>query len=444
MLKIPSNIPFGIDRSPFFYGWIILFAGIVGVLMSVPGQTMGVSVFTDHLIKDLNVTRVQLSLAYLIGTATSGLIITYAGILYDRMGARVIAIGAGVMIGAMLIYLTNIDNISVFLVRLFNLTDAENVMIPLLVFGFFGIRFFGQGVLTMTSRNMVMKWFDKRRGFANAILGAFTSLGFSISPAILQGLIDTNGWRDAWISLAVLAGIIFTVFAFFVFRDNPEDAGLIPDGKIIKQKKTKLKTTSERDYTLREAIRTYSFWIFNLNLTMFALYFTAMTFHVESVFRYAGYSNDVAVSIFPPASIIALIFTFVGSWLSDYTRLKYFLLLNLFGMMISFTGFIYLKESFGIPLLIIGNGISNGMFGILISITWPRFFGTKHLGSISGFVMSCTVIGSAIGPFLLSLSEKYTKNYNGSIILLAAITTVLFILAFKANNVNDRQKSGDQ
>ncbi len=411
--------------------------------MSVPGQTMGVSVFTDHLIKDLNVTRVQLSLAYLIGTALSGLIITYAGILYDRMGARVIAIGAGIMIGAILIYLTQIDNIAVFLVKLFNITDAENVMIPLLVFGFFGIRFFGQGVLTMTSRNMVMKWFDKRRGFANAILGAFTSLGFSISPAILQGIIDNNGWKGAWIGLALTVGVIFSVFAFFVFRDNPEDAGLIPDGKKIRVKKGKLKTTSERNYTLREAIGTYSFWIFNLNLTMFAIYFTAITFHIESVFKYAGYSNDVAVSIFPPASIIALIFTFIGSWLSDYTRLKYFLLLNLFGMMISFTGFIYLKESFGIPLVIVGNGISNGMFGILISITWPRFFGTKHLGSISGFVMSCTVIGSAIGPFLLSLSEKYTQNYNASILLLAAITSVLFILAFRANNVNDRQKDSN-
>jgi hypothetical protein len=33
-----------------FYGWPIAAAGALGVLMSVPGQTMGVSVFTDSLL----------------------------------------------------------------------------------------------------------------------------------------------------------------------------------------------------------------------------------------------------------------------------------------------------------------------------------------------------------------------------------------------------------
>ncbi len=112
MIKIPAKIPFSPVKSPVFYGWVILFAGIIGVLMSIPGQTMGVSVFTNHLIHDMSLSRVQLSFAYLIGTVTSGLLITYAGVLYDRAGARVIAMGAGLMLGAALVYLTRVNNIA--------------------------------------------------------------------------------------------------------------------------------------------------------------------------------------------------------------------------------------------------------------------------------------------------------------------------------------------
>jgi MFS transporter, OFA family, oxalate/formate antiporter len=438
MIKIPAKIPFAPSKFRFFYGWVVLFAGTIGVLASIPGQTMGVSVFTDHLIADLDVSRVQISLAYLIGTTLSGFIITYAGMLYDKMGARVITMGAGFLLGIMLIYLTKVDSITSILVKIFHPEDKSLVTIPLLIFGFFGIRFFGQGVLTMTSRNMVMKWFDKRRGFANALLGVFTALGFSASPKILKGLIDSYQWKEAWIIMAILVGLGFVVFSFIFFRDNPSDAGLIPDGKIIKENKKKFKSTPDKDYTLKEAVRTYSFWLFNLNLTMFALFVTALTFHLESVFRHAGYSSETAVSIFIPSSLVAVSFSFIGSWLSDYTRLKYFLNLSFGGMLLAMLGFIYLKTPAGIPMLIAGNGITQGMFGILMSITWPRFFGLKNLGSISGFVMSFTVIGSALGPFLFSLSEKMTASYVPMVVILGIITFILFILSFRANNVNDK------
>ncbi len=438
MIKIPVKVPFNPRRSPVFYGWVILFAGIVGIIMSIPGQTMGVSVFTDHLIEDLSVSRVSLSTAYLLGTAASGFIITYAGALYDRMGARIIAIFSGFFLGMMLIYLTRLDIIARSVENILPGADPAVIIFVLLVVGFFGIRFFGQGVLTMTSRNMVMKWFDQRRGFANSFVGVFTAFGFSYSPRIIQRMIDQSGWRNTWIYLALVCGIVFVVFAFIFFRDNPEDAGLIPDGrkrKVISGKR--FKSTPDKNYTLREAVRTFSFWIFNLTLTMNALYITAYTFHVVSVFEHYGFDSDTAVSIFLPTAVVAVIFTFTGSWLSDYMRLKFLLSFNTFGLLLSMLGMLLLGSAYGISLIIAGNGISNGMFGILMSITWPRFFGTGHLGKISGFAMSWTVIGSALGPFIFSLSNRMTQSYNYAVMVLGLLTFALFMLSFKADNVND-------
>jgi len=70
MKRYPDK-PFAPSRLPFFYGWVILVAGTIGILMSIPGQTMGVSVFTENLLADLDIERNNLSLAYLVGTLGS-------------------------------------------------------------------------------------------------------------------------------------------------------------------------------------------------------------------------------------------------------------------------------------------------------------------------------------------------------------------------------------
>ena len=71
--------PFDIRRLPFYYGWVILLLSTAGIIFSIPGQTMGMAVFTDHFIEAFGLSRTELSLAYLIGTGASSLFLTRAG-----------------------------------------------------------------------------------------------------------------------------------------------------------------------------------------------------------------------------------------------------------------------------------------------------------------------------------------------------------------------------
>lgn len=435
-----KSIPFEPVKWPFFYGWVIIFAGIIGIIMSVPGQTIGVSVFTDHLIGALDIGRVNLSMAYMVGTILSGFFIPYAGRMYDKYGVRPVAMVAGFLLGLTLIYLSSVAEVVSLFSSLFSFIDMPVLVFVLMTLGFFALRFLGQGVLTMVSRNMVMKWFDKRRGFANAILGITISFGFSLSPQVLDILISNMSWQIAWRTLGLVSGIGFVVFAFIFFRDNPTMYGLIPDGKKISLNKDEDPNLPLlKDYNLKEAKATYSFWIFNLSLALQALYVTAFTFHVVSIFNVNGYDDRAAITIFLPSSIVAVSFHFFGSWLSDYLKLKYFLLFQTVGMMVSMVALIFLDVSPVFRLVMIaGNGIMNGMFGVLSAVTWPRFFGVKHLGAISGYAMSYMVIGSALGPFMFSLSFSYSGQYNLATWVCVAIALTLFILGFKADNVNRR------
>ncbi len=415
---------------------MILVAGTIGVLMSIPGQTMGVSVFTENLLRDLEISRNHLSLAYLFGTIGSGLLITRAGKYYDQYGARVIGFIAGGILGVMLLFLTRVDKLAAFLSYHLSSVSIELFTFLLLIIGFWGIRFFGQGLMTMVSRNMVMKWFDKRRGFANGIMGIFVSFGFSYAPKLLNEMIEKFKWQGAWFLLAIILGFGFVTFVLLFYRDNPLDCKCQPDGKLIKKPILDgPPSLPPVDYTLQEAKNTRAFWIFTFAMALNALYISGLIFHVVSVFGSAGYSSQEAINIFLPASVIAIIFQFLGGWISDYIKLKYLLLVYMLAMIATTTGLYFLRAGqFPYWMVVTGNGISWGMYVLISAVTWPRFFGLKNLGAISGFSLSWIVIGSALGPYLFSLSYESTGNYNLIAIFSFVAAVVLFFLSFKADN----------
>lgn len=425
-----------ITKFPFFYGYIILLGGTIGVLFSAPGQTVGISVFTDYLIKDLEISRNSLSFAYLLGTLFSSFLLTYAGKFYDKFGSRITSVAAAVFLGSALFYMSMLPEISSAISSLLEI-NGNYITLAVLVFGFFLVRFFGQGTLTMASKNMVMKWFDKKRGMASALMGISISFGFSYSPKIFDDLINIGGWQNAWQYIGIFVAIPFTLFAFFIFRDNPKIYGLIPDGKIIESKKAKsVKFHPQKDFTLNEAIKTYNFWIFNLTLALQGLYITALTFNIVDIFTTAGLSRADAILIFLPVSVIAVVFQLGSGYVADFIKLKYLLILQLSGMILSMIGLTFLAGGIPLYLIILGNGIASGLFGVISTVCWPRFYGTKHLGEISGFNMSWIVAGSALGPYLFSMLFKIEQNYYWSGIIMIITAAILLFLSIRIDNRN--------
>jgi len=283
MKRLSPETPFNPAKWPFFYGWIIMACGSMGIVMSVPGQTMGVSVFTDPLINVLKLNRDELSLAYMIGTIGSSFLLPWAGKQYDILGGRILALISSLGLGITLLLLSLID------VFLFSLLDVQSSLLVMafITLGFLFLRFFGQGVLTMTSRNMMMEWFDKRRGFATGFSNVFVSLAFSASPVFLYALIESYEWDGAWRVMAAILGIAFPIFIFLFFRDQPEKSGLNPDGNFKgAAKKGKHLFPVVKEFSKPKALKSYPFWVFALMLAMQGLYVTGFTFHVISTVSY--------------------------------------------------------------------------------------------------------------------------------------------------------------
>ena len=167
--------PFAPGKCPFFYGWVIVFAATLGSIFSIPGQTMGFTVFTDVLMKELGLSRVELSLAYCLGTVASGITLPWLGRVLDRWGERKMAVASTLATGAILFYLAACAPMSGGLGRLLPASLAAFVVIGV---GFYLVRAAAQGVLSMTCRNAIGKWFDHRRGLAMAISSILTGHGW--------------------------------------------------------------------------------------------------------------------------------------------------------------------------------------------------------------------------------------------------------------------------
>jgi len=397
------------SKSPFFYGYVVLFIGTIGIWASIPGQTVGVSVFTDPVKDALGLNRNQFSNAYMIGTFISSFFVARAGVLFDKYGARYIAFFAAIILAFSLLLASVSVTISEFLKSLLNNTSW---IIPFSVITllFFLIRFSGQGVLTMASRNMIMIWFDKNRGKVNAVSSIAVSLGFSSSPIFINKLIDDNGWQVSWQIIAICL-LIFSFLILQFYRNNPEDFNMKPDGVVNVSDKHKIQK-NEHQFTLKEAKTTRAFWMFGFILAFNSFFITGFTFHVVSIFASQDYNKNDAISIFLPIAIIAILVGTIFNILSDYVRQKLLLYLMLLSGLLASTGLLLLSNEIGIYLLVIGLGFLGGLFSVINAVTWPRYYGRKNLGAITGKIMSFLVISSAVAPSLFSYSYTVLGSYS--------------------------------
>ncbi len=431
MKLLDPNRPFAPARLPFFYGWVIAGTGALGVLASIPGQTMGVSVFTDDLLAATGLSRIALSNAYLVGTLASGLLLPFGGVLFDRFGARPLAILACWGLAATLCFLAYIDRVSQSIAHSLPALPGTAVSLVVLCLAFTALRFSGQGMLTMVSRAMVSKWFERRRGQVAGMLGVVINFGFSLAPAVLGAWIGLSGWRGAWVGMAALIALGMAPLAWLCFRDNPEECGLHMDGDehATLSGEAVPAEPEERVYTRGEALRTLVFWVFTLALAIQSMVYTGITFHIVDLGAEHGLARASALQLFVPIAVVSTAMGFVVGVAADRVRLQWLVMTMLVFQAAGFYGFAHLADPWLRALAVAGWGLSGGFYGPLTTVAIPKLFGRRHLGAISGAMMSVLVIASALGPSALAASRHWLDSYRPGLLALCALSALAFALA---------------
>jgi cyanate permease len=289
--------------------------------------------------------------------------------------------------------------------------------------------------MAMVSRNTLAKWFDRQRGLASGISGLFVAFSFSGAPLLMNSLINGFGYPGSMILMALICGFGMACLGWLFYRDQPEDCGMLMDGKTPTSGDTTL--SSEREVSLAEALRSYNFWIFCLGMCSSSVMVTGFTFHISSIGNLAGLSRYDAYSVFLPMSIFSVISHFIAGWASDRMPLKYLLMLLVGCLGLGSIGLLAYEEIWSRWMVIICYGIQGGIWGCLSIVAWPRFYGRKHLGSINGVFMGAMVFASAIGPPLFGASENLSGSYNEAALISVLFNFLLLLGATKATSYYD-------
>lgn len=77
-------------------------------------------------------------------------------------------------------------------------------------------------------------------------------------------------------------------------------------------------------------------------------------------------------------------------------------------------------------------GAAGGSARALEAAAFPRFFGTRHLGSIRGTVHSATVAGTAFGPIMLAVGHDLTGSYLPVLRISLVLPAAVMLLALVA------------
>ena len=442
------SFPFKPSKLPFFYGWVIVFVSILGSLASIPGQTMGVSVFTDDLVTALGLGRTTLSHAYLVGTVLSGLLLPLGGRAIDTLGSRIIAVCAAIQLGLTLIYLSQFDRIADTMANSLSGTALGRV-VPrnalawlLIALGFVSLRFSGQGMLTLVSRNLIGKWFNRYRGLMAGLSGLFVSFGFATSPLFYTTLIKALSWRGAWLVLAALLIGGFSLIAWLLFRDNPEECGLQMDG--LGDNNTAAKTTPAdtkparfplyHEFHRHEATKTLAFWSLTLALSLQALILTGVIFHFVNIGTSAGLTQESTVRLFIPIAVVSTSVGLLIGFFSDRMAVERLLYLMILAMSVACVAIAYIGVPSMAIVVALALGTCNGFMSQMGTIALPRYFGRRHLGAISGLQMMFMVLGSALGPSLLAMSNTHWGGYTTGLLLLACLPAGLVLLVVFTRN----------
>ena len=409
----PVRVSRMIQRIPFYYGWIVLAAGTFGLIMTSPGQTYSISIFIEHFISDLGISRSLVSTFYTIGTLTGSFVLPFVGRQIDQRSPRIVAGIIAALFGLACIYMSSVQN---------------GLM---LLFGFVAVRMLGQGSLGLVSTYIINQWWMRRRGAMMGISGVMMALlGVGAFPSLLNWLIPQVGWRLTYVILGVVLLLVMMPIAIIFYRSRPETFGLLPDGaKTLPKIVTSKGEIAEENWTAKEASRTPAFWIIAMGLASISMLSTGLQFHMVSIFLDNQLSADAAASIYFPLAVTTAIVTLGSGILVDRIGVRYLLMAALLLQALalwlapSLSGMV-IAMLYGIVL-----GCLQGLQRTVSTVVFASYFGRLHLGAISGISSTILVAGSALGPLPMALARDLLGEYDQALYFLSILPLLLAVVS---------------
>lgn len=253
-------------------------------MMAVANLQYSWTLFTGELTASLHATLPAIQVAFSTFLIAVTWLVPFDGYLIDRFGPRPIMVCAGVLVG----------------IGWVGAGKARTVSELVLVYTIGGI---GAGIVYGGTIGNALKWFPDRRGLCVGLTSGAYGLGTAFTVSGIASMIRFSGYSRTFIVWGLAQGIVVVLSALVM--ENPPDAWM-PVGYDPNRERTTAKAVhSGVDMSPWQMMRTGSFWLIYLMMTLMSFGGLMVTAQLSPIAKF--YNVDKVIVIFGMTALVSAI-----------------------------------------------------------------------------------------------------------------------------------------
>jgi len=413
------------ETRGFYYGWIIVMVVTLSSLASAAQINPTIGVFLKPITEEFQWTRSAVAGAVAGGTLIGGITAMFVGPLIDKYGSRWMLFGSFLLAGGALISIGRISNL------------------PELYAAIFVSRITLQGVINLTNQTIVSKWFIRQRGRAVAISGLGQRVGGGVVPFLTQQAILLSSWRTASLFVGIFVWSITLIPVAIWMRRQPQDIGLLPDGDLQDRVNSSDKNNtnlndkgnlraSERNYELKEALRTGPFWIILGTFCLTNFVNTGMNFNLLPHLTDNGLTESQAATVLLVWALVTVPTNMGLGMVAERFSVRTLMAVTTFGVGAGIFLLLFVTNfSMGLGFAVLHGASFGGSF-LMLQLLIPDYYGSASIGALRGFIVPWQMFANAMGPLAATLVYDMTSSYTLILIAYVILQIVLIIVLMAA------------
>jgi sugar phosphate permease len=410
------------DKTRFFYGWVIVFVGMAGMVL-IYGIRHSFAVFFTPILEEFAWSRGNVSIMLSLNIFIYGFAAPLAGTLADRWRARVLMPLGVAILGIATAGCSRAD-------ELWHFYLLFGVLMPL------GSALSGWPIISPA----LMNWFAKRRGFVLGLaqMGGGLSFVYSI---FVEFLILNGGWRFTFLALAGVLVLLLLPLYLLCFYYRPRDKGLAPYGSDAGSMRGSSAVRNPAglsrppEWTIGRMVRSPQLWLLVLAYALFwGIGAYLVLAHQVRFAQDAGYSSMFSVSIFALFGMTLVAGQLMG-FVSDRLGREKTATVAAALCMTALIALVSVRDNSRPWLLYffaICFGLGGGLFTPTIFAGAADIFYGRHFGAVSGLLLTGMGVGAVFGPWLGGYIFDLTGSYVPAFLLCGvciALSCVIFWIA---------------
>ena len=275
---------------------------------------------------------------------------------------------------------------------------------------------------------LITNWFIKKRTRAMGLYALAAGIGGALIVPLISKSMVMYGWRTT----AILCGLAFWVVglpASYLFRNSPEEMGLLPDGLspgdyIDPETGESKAVDDEPEISTKDALKSVTFRRLLLAESLRTFLLGSIVLHQIPHLISIGLSADTAGGILGMMIFASIpgrvLFGFLGDRIKKNKLLAATMIIQGIGVLV----LAFASSIIHVYAFVVIYGLTYGGCIPLLMAFRGDIFGRKNFAQMSGIMSPFRMIGNVIGPVLAGYLFDVTGSYKVAFVSFAALAVM--------------------